>query len=234
MRRKQSRTAMLPRQFATLFAILLATNLFLPAQSVPSDLDDSKGPRLPRVLTPLKSQLLEAPYQPIAPQESFRWFLTSTIGLPHRVGGLFVSAFGTAVDRPEEYGPHWGGFADRYGMRIACGASGNLMEAGVGRMLREDPRYFRVPQRPLKSRIGNVARLTFTARDYDGSFGPAYARYVATFGNEFLSNTWRVQSEANSHGALLRTAGDFAGRMAANAWDEFWPDVKKRFSRKRN
>lgn len=219
---------MLARQFTVLFATLFATNFYLSAQSVQSNPDDSRRFRPPTLLTPLPPQLLEAPYRPIAPQASVRWFITSTIGWPHRVGGILVSAFGTAVDRPEEYGTHWGGFADRYGMRIACGATGNLMEAGVGRMLREDPRYFRVPDRRLKSRLGNVVQLTFTARAYDGSFEPAYARYVATFGNEFLSNTWRVQSEANSRDALLRTAGDFAGRMAANAWQEFWPDVKKR------
>ena len=85
-----------------------------------------------------------------------------------------------------------------------------------------------MPDRPLKARIGNALQLGFTARGYDGRSRPAYARYMATFGSNFLSNTWRVHSEANVEGALVRTAGDFAGRMAANAWDEFWPDVKKR------
>jgi hypothetical protein len=108
------------------------------------------------------------------------------------------------------------------------------MEASAGRIFREDPRYFRVPDRPLKTRTGNVVRLTFTARGDDGNFGPAYARYMATFGNNFLSNTWRVHSEANAQHALLRTAGDFAGRMAANAWEEFGPDVRKRLFHKRN
>jgi hypothetical protein len=228
MRHKQSRGGRLSRQIAVLFAILLAANLFLAAQSVPSDLDDSKGPRLPTVLTPLKSQEREAPYRPITSQESLRWFINSTVGLPHRAGGVFVSAFGTALDRPKEYGPHWEGFGDRYGMRIACSATGNAMEVGAGLLLREDPRYFRVPDRPFRSRTENVLQLTFAARGYDGSFGPAYARYAASFGNNFLSNTWRVHSEANAQHALLRTAGDFAGRMAANAWEEFWPDVKKR------
>jgi hypothetical protein len=90
-------------------------------------------------------------------------------------------------------------------MRIACSATGNSMEAGAGLILREDPRYFRVPNRPLMHRVGNVVRLTFVARSYGGIFGPAYARYMATGGNNFLSNTRRVHSEANAQHALLRT-----------------------------
>ena len=82
--------------------------------------------------------------------------------------------------------------------------------------------------RPFKARVGNVVRLTIVARRDDGSYGPAYERYMAIGGNNFLSNTWRVHSEANTHDALLRTAEGFAGRVAVNAFEEFWPDVKKR------
>jgi hypothetical protein len=247
MQHKNYRRAIPWRSFAILIAIFFAMNRVLWAQAGPSESNGQAGPSVPSdqqgkftntssssILTPLKPQLLDAPYRPITPQESFRWFITSTIGLPHRVGAVFLSAAGTALDRPPEYGPHWGGFADRYGMRLACSATGNLIEAGAGLILREDPRYFRVPDRPLNARIGNALKLGFTARGYDGRFRPAYARYMAAFGNSFLSNTWRVDSEANVEGALVRTAGDFAGRMTANAWDEFWPDVKKRLLHKRN
>ena len=149
------------------------------------------------------------------------------------MGGLFTAAFGTAVDRPKEYGPHWGGFADRYGMRLTGIVTSNAMEAGVGYFVHEDPRYFRVPERPFKSRVANVMRLTIVARKNDGGYGPAYARYLAFAGNNFLSNTWRVPSEANTHDALWRTGEGFAGRMAANAFEEFWPDVKTKLFHKK-
>ena len=105
--------------------------------------------------------------------------------------------------------------------------TGNAIEAGVGLILREDPRYFRVPDRPFKARVGNVVRLTFAASG-GGSLGPAYARHMAIFGNNFLSNSWRVHSEANSRDALLRTSEGFDGLLAGNAFEEFWPDVKRR------
>jgi hypothetical protein len=76
--------------------------------------------------------------------------------------------------------------------------------------------------------------ITRPARNDNGSFGPAYARYSAIVGSNFLSNTWRVHSEANTHDALLRASEGFAGRMASNAFSEFWPDIKKRLLRKHN
>jgi hypothetical protein len=189
--------------------------------------DQTSSASPPSLFAPLKEQNEGAPYQPITPRQRLRWFVTNTSGPPHLAGGLFTSAFGTALDRPKEYGPHWGGFADRYGMRMTGIVTGNDAEASLGYLLHEDPRYLRVPERPFKYRVQNVIRLTFVARHDDGRFEPAYARYAAISGNNFLSNTWRVESEANAHDAILRTAEGFAGRMAANAFEEFWPDAKK-------
>lgn len=183
-------------------------------------------PRSFSLLSPLTSQLLEDPYRPITPSQRLRWFVTSTIGPAHLAGVGFVSACGTSVNRPPEYGPHWVGFANRFGMGMAGSATSNTMEAGVGLILREDPRYFRVPRQGFKSRVANVATLTFLARNESARSEPAYARYLGIVGGNFLSNTWRVHSEANAPAALVRAAEGFAGRMAANAFEEFWPDVK--------
>jgi hypothetical protein len=198
-----------------------------PSQASPAEEpDNSNVGSLPSLVTPLKPQEQNSTYHPITARQRLRWFITNTIGPPHLIGGLAVSAFGTALDRPKEYGPHWGGFADRNGMRMTGIVTGNAIEATVGSVLGEDPRYFSVQDQPFKARIRNVVRLTFVARKKDGSYGPAYARYIAIGGNNFLSNTWRVHSEANLQDALLRTAEGFAGRLAVNAFEEFWPHRK--------
>ena len=231
----------LSRRFAILIAIFLAIHLVASAQSLPSGSTirprqsallrthhKFKRPSSPSLLTPLKPQTLGAPYQSLTPRQSLSWFTTNTMDPANLVGGILESALGTAPNRPIEYGPHWGGFADRYGMGMTRSVTGNAIEAGVGLILREDPRYFREPDHPYKARLGNVVRLTFAARGGGGSLGPAYARYMAIFGDSFLSNSWRVHSEANSRDALLRTAEGFGGVLAGNAFEEFWPDVKKR------
>src|ERR1043166_8687340 len=141
--------------------------------------------------------------------------------------GTWTAGIGTARNKPEEYGPHWDGFAKRYGMRFSGIAASNTIEAGLGALWGEDPRYVRNPLLPFRKRIGNVFLLSFAARNREGKLMPAYARYVAIPGNNFLSNTWRVSSEATTNQALARTGYGVLSEVAGNAWAEFWPDVKR-------
>ena len=152
--------------------------------------------------------------------------LTNSIGPPELAVGIFSAGISTALDRPPEYDTHWDGFGERYGMRFTSIVPGNIMEAGLGAIWGEDPRYFRVPDEHFGARLKSIVKQTFVARHSDGSFAPAYARFIAIPASNFLSNTWRPDSEANTHDALIRTAEGFAGRMAANAFVEFWPDIR--------
>lgn len=169
---------------------------------------------------------VRASYKPIVPEQRWKWAVRSTIGPESLAGGVVSAAFGTAVNSPKEYGGSWKGFGKRYGMRFTGVATQNAMEAGLGEITGEDPRYFRASGRPFGDRVLNIVKMTFLARHEDGSLGPAYARYAAIGGSNFLSNTWRADSEANTRHALERTVYGFLGRMAGNAFQEFWPDVR--------
>jgi hypothetical protein len=113
-------------------------------------------------------------------------------------------------------------------MRLTGVATGNGMEAGLGALWGEDPRYFRAYQQPFGGRIRNVAIMTFLAHGRDGQLVPAYSRYVATPGNNFLSNTWRADSEATTQAALVRTVWGFVGLVGKNAFTEFWSDIQRK------
>lgn len=65
-----------------------------------------------------------------------------------------------------------------------------------------------------------------------GSGCQSCARFIAIPAMNFLSNTWRPDSEANYHDAALRSLEGFAGLMAANAFEEFRPDVRTRIFHK--
>jgi hypothetical protein len=81
----------------------------------------------------------------------------------------------------------------------------------------------------------SVAGDASKTADAGGTLSPNHtSSEPAILGSNFLSNTWRVHSEANAPDALLRASGGFAGRLAANAFEEFWPDIKKRIFRRRN
>jgi hypothetical protein len=82
--------------------------------------------------------------------------------------------------------------------------------------------------------VGNVVKMTFLARSHDGRTVPAYARYLAISGSNFLSNTWRPDSVATTGNSMQRIVFGFLGRMSSNAFDEFWPDAKRLLHKKKD
>lgn len=174
------------------------------------------------------------PYQPLNNRQRVMWWVQSTVGPKTLAVGIFSSAIQTWRDVPETYGPGWKGFGQRYGMRIAGGAVDNGFEDILGAAWGEDPRYFPVPEQPFGRRVHSVIKQAFITRREDGTFGLAYARFVAVPSGNFLSNTWRAHNENTARAATLRTVYSFAWRLADNAFDEFWPDAKQRLPFLRN
>jgi hypothetical protein len=171
-------------------------------------------------------------YQPPSGGDRLRWFASSTIGPASDAGGIISAGWGTLFNTPHEYGTHWAGFGKRYGMRLSGIAVGNAIEAGLGTLWGEDPRYLRTQEAPFRNRIGHVVKMTFLATGKNGRLMPAYARYVAIPGNNLLSDAWRAPSDATVNRAGLRIGLGFLGRMAGNAFEEFWPDVRRRIVRR--
>ena len=188
--------------------LLLLSPLGLSAQSSPSG-PDSPG------------------YTAMSGKQRLEWFGRSTVGPQSLTAGLFTAALGTAANNPKEYGPHWEGFGKRYGIRLSGVSTSNAMEAGLGAFWGEDPKYYPTKGMTIKQRIGNVMKTTFTAPRPDGHYAPAYARFIAIPGSNFIANTWRADSEADAEHAALRTLYGFLGHMGGNAFQEFWPDVQR-------
>jgi len=157
-----------------------------------------------------------------------KWFTENTVGTTALAAGVISAGWGTLFNNPEEYGPHWEGFGKRYGMRMTGISTGNAIEAGLGAVWGEDPRYFRAEGKSFGGRVKHVVNMTFMAYDKNGGTMPAYARFAGIAGNNFLSNTWREPSESTNSRAVVRIGLGVLGRMAGNAFDEFWPDVKRK------
>ena len=118
--------------------------------------------------------------------------------------GVFTESTATAENSPKEYGPHWDGFAKRYGIRLTGVGTSNTIEAGLGSIWGEDPRYVLAEDRGFGHRVGHIVLLTFAARNREGQLRPAYARFIAIPGGNFLSNTWRADSVATNRDGTLR------------------------------
>lgn len=204
--------------------VLACPGAFAQDGEKPDAPDRPQGP----VEQNLKVISAQAPYRMISGKQRIEWAAQQTLGPESLLVGTLTAAIGTGRDTPPEYGPHWEGYAKRYGMRFSGISASNTIEAGLGALWGEDPRYVRNQNLSFKKRIGNVFLLSVTARNRDGKLVPAYARYIAIPGNNFLSNTWRVSSEATTSAALARSGYGVLGEIASNAWSEFWPDVKRK------
>jgi hypothetical protein len=171
---------------------------------------------------------LNDPYQYIDAKGRATWFTASTVGpVSLLVAGPWSAGLGTLNNTPEEYGRTWKGFGQRYGMRLTGVAVGNAIEVTAGSLWGEDPRYFRMGGTNVKGRVKYVLYSPFIAKHRDGGTQIAWARIAATPGNNFLSNLWRVESEANVSSALSRTAFGYLGRLTAHGFSEFWPDIQQ-------
>jgi hypothetical protein len=170
-----------------------------------------------------------SPFAAVTPWQRLGWFDQKTFGSSNLGGSIFIASWDTLLDRPKEAGPHWEGFGERYGVSVSTNAVSNALEAGLGAIWHEDPRYRRDGARvPFKSRLGHVVEWTVLAPNRDGELRPAYARFIAFSGSSFISNSWREPSDTGAAHSLDRIAFGFLGRMGSNAVEEFWPDAKRK------
>jgi hypothetical protein len=171
-----------------------------------------------------------SPYAAITAWQRLGWFDQKTFGISNFAGSVPGAAFMTLLDHPREAGPHWEGFAERYGVAISTNFVNNAMEAGVGAIWGEDPRYVRAGAGvPFKSRLGHAVKWTVLAPNRNGELRPAYARYIAFTSSSFISNAWREPSDTTAEHSMIRIPLAFLGRMGSDVFDEFWPDVERKF-----
>ena len=145
-------------------------------------------------------------YAPITGAQRVEWIVDGTIGRRSLGVGVIADAWQTAWNTPEEWGRGWSGVGKRYVAREADVLLSSSIEAGVAAMWGEDPRYTRATSGSIRSRI----------------------RYAAVTVN-LIENAWLPPSVTTPSQTILRCATGFAGRLAGNLFEEFWPDVKRRF-----
>jgi hypothetical protein len=155
------------------------------------------------------------------------WAATTSVH-PQRFAGYVISSgLSTLTNSPEEYGQHWGGWAKRVGLRASTGATGLLLETGIGAMWHENPRYFRASGKPIRSRVKSILLQTILVYNSDAHLVPAYARYIAIPTNSYLTNAWRPDSTTDVAHTLGRVELSFLDRMIGNAFSEFGPDLTR-------
>jgi len=165
-------------------------------------------------------------YQPATPSDRIDWAVSGTIGLqsPLVVGPL-GAGFETAINAPEEWERTWEGFGKRYAHRLADVALSNSIEAGVGAIWGEEPRYIPSGRKGIWPRARYAIKTTVLAQRPDGHLAPAWGRVAGNTINNVIENAWLPPSSRTVGNTLMRSAFGFLSRLGGNAWGEYWPDV---------
>jgi hypothetical protein len=171
--------------------------------------------------------------RPVTAKQRVAWVIIDTLGPQAIIGEAFSAGLATWKDKPAELGSHWDGFGKRAGIERGEAGVSHSMEAGLGAIWGEDPRYSRQAGAPFKNRLAQVIKMTFLARNREGGLMPAYARFIAIPSSSALSSTWRPESERSLGNVWARIGLGVLARMGTNACIEFWPGVRHLFVREK-
>ena len=179
------------------------------------------------------AELTAGTYVPITGAQRLDWMVDGTIGRRSlTVVGPLATVWQTSFNSPEEWGRGVPGIAKRYLQREADVAISNSIEAGLGALWGEDPRYVRSGRKGVWPRARYAMKTVFLAQRRDGSLQPAWGRLAGNTVNNLIENAWLPPSVTTPGQTVMRSALGFLGRLGGNAWEEFWPDVVRRLKKK--
>jgi hypothetical protein len=194
-----------------------------PAVDLPAD---GQAAEQPRPTPPLTADA----YVPITAAQRVNWIVDGTIGRQSLLlVGPLATIWNTGFNTPSEWGRTWSGAAKRYAQREADVAISTSIEAGVGALWGEDPRYIPSGRKGIWPRARYAIKTVLLTQRRDGSLRPAWGRYAGNVFNNLIENTWLPPSVTTPGSTATRSALGLLGRLGGNAWEEFWPDVRKHF-----
>ena len=167
------------------------------------------------------------PYVPIEVNQRADWIVDGTIGLRSLWVGVLTSSWETAWNTPAEWNRTWSGMGRRYVAREADVTISNALEAGLGAIWGEDPRYVPSQRHGIGPRARYAVKTVFLAPRRDGHLAPAWGRYVGNTLNNVIENAWLPASVTTPRQTIVSSANGFLGRLIGNMYEEFWPDAHR-------
>jgi hypothetical protein len=162
----------------------------------------------------------------IAYKDSFDWPVYPT-----------AAAF-AALYQLEDQNPSFGQGMQGYAKRFACAYGdqmiGNMMTEGIVPVLtHEDPRYFRLGSGSTRHRLGYAVTRIFVTRTDSGHSTFNIAELGGNSIAVAVSNAWYPDTRTASDN-VQKLSIQLATDAFSNVLKEFWPDVKRRFQKKKS
>ena len=146
-----------------------------------------------------------------------------------------LAGIGQSQNSEPSYGQGLKGYGKRFALSFADNTLGNFVtEAVFPSMLRQDPRYFRLGEGGFLRRTGYVfSRIVMTRSDS----GQSQFNFSEIGGNAVaaeISLAYHPAADRNFSSALGVWGTQIVWDGIANELKEFWPDMHRKMSRKKN
>jgi hypothetical protein len=163
---------------------------------------------------------------PLSPGAKFHLFYKSAFDpVELSVVGL-QAAVSQAEDEFPEYGQGAAGFGKRYGSTLADEvSSGFFTNYFYSVLLKEDPRYFRLGEGPIKHRIGYALWQEVDCHSDGGGRSIAWENILGAFTAGGLSNAYYPPAERGFGLTMSRSAISLGYGSLGGLVDEFYPDI---------
>jgi hypothetical protein len=170
--------------------------------------------------------------RPITPQQRREWVAEGVLA-PKSLGtGVMIGTWQTAIRSPKEWQGS-SGFSKRMLTNEVDNGISKGIEASLGMLWGEDPRSTRSGRHRFGSRLGYAMKTVVVAQRPDGHLAPAWGRFAGAIGSNVVQNAWLPSRLTTPKGTAGRVATSLLGRLATNLWEEFGPDLRRRFVRGR-
>lgn len=163
---------------------------------------------------------------PLTPGEKFHLFYKSAFD-PVQLSVVGLQAgFSQAEDEFPEYGQGAAGFGKRYGATLADEVSSEFFTDFFYPVLfKEDPRYFRLGEGPIKRRIGHALLQEIDCHTDKGGRSVAWSNVLGALSSGGLSNAYYPAAERGFGLTMSRSAISMGYGSLGGLVDEFYPDI---------
>lgn len=167
--------------------------------------------------------------KPLTPEGKWRLFVRQTANPFTFVGAAFTSGLGQATDSFHDYGQGWTGYGKRFGAATADSVDGSLWGGFIFPvMLKQDPRYFRMGEGPMKQRLGYAISRVVVTRTDSGHRAFNFSEILGNLVAGGIANSYYPENDRGL-GLTFRRAGVVTALGAlGKIGQEFLPDIDRK------
>lgn len=172
-------------------------------------------------------------FSPLTARQKFHLFVQGTSDPITFVAVGVQAGISQAKNANAGYGTGGEGFAKRYGAAWTDATSGRLFRNGVyPTLFHQDPRYFRATAQNGNRVLYAASRIAITRSDRnEQQFN--WSKLCASLTSAGLSNLYYPSSNRGIGLTVTNIGISYGTEAGFNVLKEFWPDLQRRFSRRK-